>query len=95
LFLEKLELKNYEDDHWKVYAEKGNADVLIQSTYPIRKTIIIENKSNWAEDQSNQLYRYWHNHIYSHNMTKNDDAINLITSIFYTILSQKSIAFDT
>ena len=55
LFLERLELKNYEDDHWKVYAEKGNADVLIQSTYPIRKTIIIENKSNWAEDQSNQL----------------------------------------
>ena len=41
LFLERLELKNYEDDHWKVYAEKGNADVLIQSTYPIRKTIII------------------------------------------------------
>lgn len=82
LFLERLELKNYEDDHWKVYAEKGNADVLIQSTYPIRKTIIIENKSNWAEDQSNQLYRYWHNHIYLfHNrdcIKSRDKTINRI-----------------
>lgn len=31
--------------------------------------IIIENKSNWANDQPNQLYRYWYNVIYS--KTKN------------------------
>lgn len=28
--------------------------------------MIIENKSNWASDQPNQLYRYWYRHIYRH-----------------------------
>ena len=28
------------------------------------KIIIIENKSNWADDQPNQLYRYWFYGIY-------------------------------
>ena len=48
---------------WKVYAEKDNVDILLNCK-SIDSTIIIENKSNWAEDQSNQLYRYWYNNIY-------------------------------
>lgn len=65
LFLKKLGIEyGVEEREWHVSAEKDNVDILIQSNYPTKISIVIENKSNDARDQPNQLYRYWHNHIY-------------------------------
>lgn len=64
LFLNDLKIKNYENESWEVNAEKGSADVLIQSQGTKNFSIVIENKSNDAIDQENQLFRYWYRHIY-------------------------------
>ncbi|WP_345236816.1 PD-(D/E)XK nuclease family protein [Hymenobacter saemangeumensis] len=48
---------------WIVTAELGRVDVLIKRTEP-HTVVVIENKSNYAEDQPNQLYRYWYQEIY-------------------------------
>jgi hypothetical protein len=48
---------------WIVTAEVGRVDVLIKRAHP-HTVVIIENKSNFAADQPNQLYRYWHQEIY-------------------------------
>jgi hypothetical protein len=55
---------------WHVTAEQGKIDILLHRSEP-ESVIIIENKSNWANDQPNQLYRYWYNAIYS--KTKNSN----------------------
>lgn len=48
---------------WIVTAGIGNYDIrIINLDYTI--IIILENKSNFAGDQTNQLYRYWYNGIY-------------------------------
>lgn len=65
LFLKKLGINFGEENReWQITAEKDNVDILIQSNYPTKISVVIENKSNDAPDQKNQLYRYWHNHIY-------------------------------
>ena len=64
LFLEKLKIEFNENETWEVFAEKGYADVLLKCKYP-KKCIVVENKSNEAVDQPNQLYRYWYNHIHT------------------------------
>jgi len=51
------------NDTWIVSAEKERYDIRIMNQSKT-KIIIIENKSNWAEDQQNQLYRYWYNGIH-------------------------------
>ena len=51
------------DDIWEVTAEKDRYDIRIKNI-DNTKIIIIENKSNWAKDQDNQLYRYWYYGIY-------------------------------
>lgn len=66
-FLKLLEIKNTDDANWTVTAEKNNIDILLKCSHPVKSTIIIENKSNWAIDQNNQLYRYWFNEIYDGN----------------------------
>lgn len=66
-FLKHVEINYDEDDMWEVSAEKNNIDILLKRTYPRKSTIIIENKSNWADDQDNQLYRYWYNEMYDSN----------------------------
>jgi hypothetical protein len=48
-----------EDDDWEVTAEQERYDIRIRNRNN-SKIIIIENKSNWAVDQPNQLYRYWY-----------------------------------
>ncbi len=65
LFLNELKI-DFDPEHseWIVTAEKDNADILIQSNYPTKISVVIENKSNDAVDQRNQLYRYWYRHIY-------------------------------
>lgn len=64
LFLNKIGIKSPESGNWKVTAEEGRIDILLKRDYPYKSVIIIENKSNGADDQPNQLYRYWHQEIY-------------------------------
>jgi hypothetical protein len=53
-----------EDEKWFVSIESERFDIRIKNETNT-KIIIIENKSNWAADQPNQLYRYWLNGIYN------------------------------
>ena len=62
-FLKKIGIENPEHGQWIVTAEKGRIDVLLKRIHP-HSIVVIENKSNFAIDQSNQLYRYWHQEIY-------------------------------
>jgi hypothetical protein len=53
------------NDRWRITIEKeGRYDIRIRNQNG-SKIVIIENKSNGAEDQKNQLYRYWYEGIYS------------------------------
>jgi hypothetical protein len=47
------------NDRWEVTAEQERFDVRIRNQ-DNSKIIILENKSNGAGDQPNQLYRYWY-----------------------------------
>jgi hypothetical protein len=69
-FLQLLEVENPAAGTWFVTAEEGRIDILLKRNNP-HSVIIIENKSNWATDQPNQLYRYWYQEIF--NSTKNID----------------------
>lgn len=62
-FFDVLEIKYSKEDLWTVTIESERFDICI-ATRKMDKIIIIENKSNWADDQPNQLYRYWYNGIY-------------------------------
>ena len=48
---------------WAITVEKGRIDILLRRLNP-HSVVIIENKSNGAIDQTNQLYRYWHRNIH-------------------------------
>ena len=61
-FLKILEIEEHDKGFWNI-GKKGNMDILLQREQP-HSIIIIENKSNWAGDQANQLYRYWYETIY-------------------------------
>ena len=77
LFLKKLgfDITAFEPNDWRVEVEqrsngRDQIDILIQS-YRLGVSIVIENKSNGAEDQPHQLYRYWESAIYHfHNKDK-------------------------
>jgi hypothetical protein len=70
LFLEMLGIENPEAGHWTVTAETGRIDVLLKRKHP-HSVVVIENKSNYAPDQQNQLYRYWYQEIYYPNIRHN------------------------
>jgi len=71
LFLDLLKIERFSDDeNWIVTAEKGRIDVLLKRVQP-HSVIVIENKSNYANDQKHQLYRYWHQEIYKAISEKN------------------------
>jgi len=61
--LDLLGVDRQPDEKWIVTAELGRIDILLRRSNPLA-IIIIENKSNRAVDQPNQLYRYWHNEIH-------------------------------
>lgn len=84
LFFEEFELtKEIEvSDNWEVTAEKERYDIRIRNIDDT-KIIIIENKSNWAKDQENQIYRYWYDGIYS--KQKEIGEKELFSRIFYLI----------
>lgn len=70
-FLRLLNIEINETDHWIVTAEEGRIDILLKRIEP-KTIIVIENKSNFAIDQQNQLYRYWYQEIYYPNRYRND-----------------------
>ena len=53
-----------ENEKWHVSVELERFDIRIKNENNT-KIIILENKSNWASDQPNQLYRYWLYGIYN------------------------------
>lgn len=78
-FIEKLGYCDYDKGKWNVTVEKQRIDILIERNHP-HSVIIIENKSNDAVDQENQIYRYWHRAIYCKNKEEcaNNDKYKII-----------------
>jgi hypothetical protein len=62
-FMKKLDIEVFEHDTWTVTAETERIDILLKRQHP-HTVVVIENKSNYAVDQENQLYRYWYEQIY-------------------------------
>ena len=62
-FLEQIKVPTPEDGDWMISIEEGRVDVCLWRISP-PSVVIIENKSNWAVDQNNQLYRYWYENIH-------------------------------
>jgi len=71
-----------DSDEWYVTVEKGRFDISIRNKNNT-KIIIIENKSNWAEDQNNQLYRYWLRGIYQAQYRLKKHGENVYSKIIY------------
>lgn len=64
LLLKRIGIDDDKDSNeWIVTAEKGRVDIMLKRYHP-HSIVIIENKSNWAQDQENQLYRYWFKNIH-------------------------------
>lgn len=63
-FLDHLGIPNPSHGQWDITVETGRVDILLWREKPEECVIIIENKSNNAPDQLNQLYRYWHEQVY-------------------------------
>ena len=64
VFLERIGYPDPQADGWQVSVETGRVDILLWRHHPEKSAIIIENKSNDAGDQPNQIYRYWHREMY-------------------------------
>lgn len=63
LFLQILGIKDYQKGKWYIAPEENKIDILLKRR-EYRNVIIVENKSNNAIDQPNQLYRYWYYDIF-------------------------------
>lgn len=78
-FLRLLGIRESPNEHahpWVVTAETGRVDVLLRRAHP-HSVVVIENKSNYALDQPNQLYRYWHQQIYLPQLAQHRPAAEL------------------
>ncbi|NPE29021.1 PD-(D/E)XK nuclease family protein [Methanococcoides sp. SA1] len=62
-FLRTIGVADPEKGKWVVTAEKDRVDIMLKRIEP-NSVVIIENKSNGADDQPNQLYRYWHKEMF-------------------------------
>lgn len=62
-FLKTIGIADPEKGDWVVTAERERIDILLKRREPI-SVVVIENKSNGAGDQPNQLYRYWHKEMF-------------------------------
>ena len=84
LFLEVFcpELLCSNNEHWTVTAEKEHYDIRIKNI-DNSKIIIIENKSNNARDQENQLYRYWFNGIFLPQYNRETLGLDCFAKIIY------------
>lgn len=65
---ERIKVPFPEKGEWRISIEEGRVDICLWRKEPA-SVILIENKSNWAVDQQNQLYRYWHENIYKSHPT--------------------------
>lgn len=63
-FLRHLKIPDFGIGEWNVTVEEGRVDIMAWSEKPLKSAILIENKSNNAIDQSNQIYRYWYQQLY-------------------------------
>ena len=63
-FLNHFKVPEPEIGDWSVSVEEGHVDIMLWREKPMRSVVLIENKSNDAKDQPNQIYRYWHQQIY-------------------------------
>lgn len=82
-FLKLLEINDHDKGTWVVNCETGRIDICLERDDP-KSVIIIENKSNYAIDQKNQLYRYWYEKIHPlHN--KRPEVVECGWSDFYKI----------
>ena len=63
LFLQRIGISPSPSAEWLATAEIGRVDVMLKRFSP-KAVVIIENKSNWAGDQENQLYLYWFEQIH-------------------------------
>jgi len=96
-FLDKIGItRERNDENWIVTAETGRIDILLRRVYP-HSVVIVENKSNYAVDQENQLYRYWYQEIYRRISERHLPAyyIEEPPEVFYQIiyLSPNSMKF--
>ena len=63
-FLEMIDLPEREAGVWQISIEKsGRVDILLWRESPA-SMILIENKVKDAQDQPNQIFRYWHHQMY-------------------------------
>lgn len=63
-FLRHLSIPEFEKGDWKISVETGRVDIMLWRDQPMKSAVLIENKSNNAVDQSNQIYRYWYEQLY-------------------------------
>ncbi len=90
-FLEKLGFLYNEGSEWHVALESHGIDILIWRNNP-HSVVIIENKSNNAIDQNNQLYRYWFNTVYSKMQNDNVQTQNYSNyKIIYLVSSEGKV----
>ena len=61
--LKHIGIPEPEIGEWSLTVEAGRVDMMLERERP-RSVILIENKSNGAVDQPNQLYRYWYQQIF-------------------------------
>lgn len=57
-YLKDIQVEYKVGDTWKVERESENADIVLTAKSPFR-VVVIENKVNNANDQPNQLFRYY------------------------------------
>ncbi|MBN1925704.1 MAG: PD-(D/E)XK nuclease family protein [Prolixibacteraceae bacterium] len=95
-FLKQIGVENAELGRWIVTVERRRVDILLRRKNPY-SVIIIENKSNDAGDQPNQLYRYWYREIFAvsnanaEKVSPSSRAIVYLTSGDEKALSNNSI----
>ena len=71
-FLDLIGIEGFPNqERWFVAVERGNIHILLKRVKPVHSVVVIENKSNYAIDQPNQLYRYWHQELYTKIVNKN------------------------
>jgi hypothetical protein len=82
LFLNYIGIKPILNEKWRVQCEIDRVDIMLICNNPFSR-IIIENKSNYANDQPNQLYRYWFYQIYNSTSIENSNILKERIRIFY------------
>jgi len=87
-FLRIIGIADSEKGEWTITAEVGRVDILLKRREP-NSLVIIENKSNGADDQPNQLYRYWHK-VMHRNPEYRDDKTDYYKIIYLPADDSKS-----